>query len=69
MLAYAITSKSVSRHHAEIAPFRRGYRLTDLSRNSVFVNGLRVKGSHLLRNGDVVRLGTEELRFEALSQA
>ncbi|GAC1417904.1 MAG: hypothetical protein NVSMB53_16940 [Gemmatimonadaceae bacterium] len=63
-----LPSKSVSRRHAEITPFRLGYRLTDLSRNGVFVNGKRVKGSHLLRNGDVVRLGTEELRFEALSQ-
>jgi hypothetical protein len=60
-----LASKSVSRRHAEIAPFRRGYRLTDRSRNGVFVNGARVKGSHLLRNGDVVRLGSEELRFEA----
>jgi hypothetical protein len=60
-----LASKSVSRRHAEIAPFRLGYRLTDLSRNGVFVNGERVNGSHLLRNGDVVRLGTEELRFEA----
>ncbi len=63
-----LASKSVSRRHAEVAPFRLGYRLTDLSRNGVFVNGKRVKGSQLLRNGDVVRLGTEELRFEALLQ-
>ncbi|MDQ3673518.1 MAG: hypothetical protein M3365_03960 [Gemmatimonadota bacterium] len=31
----------------------------------MFINGERVKGSQPLRNGDVVRLGTEELRFEA----
>ena len=37
----------------------------DLSRNGVFVNGVRVKGSQSLHNGDIVRLGTEELRFEA----
>lgn len=60
-----LASKSVSRLHAEVAPFRRGYRLTDRSRNGVFVNGERVKGSHPLRNGDIIRLGTEELRFEA----
>lgn len=60
-----LASKSVSRRHAEIAPFRHGFRLTDRSRNGVFVNGARVKGSHFLRNGDVVRLGSEELRFEA----
>lgn len=60
-----LASKSVSRRHVEIVPFRLGYRLTDRSRNGVFVNGVRVKGSHLLSNGDVVRLGSEELRFEA----
>lgn len=60
-----LSSKSVSRRHAEIAAFRRGYRLTDLSRNGVFVNGVRVKGSQRLHNGDIVRLGAEELRFEA----
>jgi len=60
-----LSSKSVSRRHAEVAPFQSGYRLTDRSRNGVFINGDRVKGSQLLRNGDVVRLGNEELRFEA----
>lgn len=60
-----LASKSVSRRHAEVAPFRLGYRLTDRSRNGVFVNGERVKGSHQLVNGDIVRLGSEELRFEA----
>jgi ribosome-associated protein YbcJ (S4-like RNA binding protein) len=60
-----LASKSVSRRHAEIAPFRLGYRLTDRSRNGVFVNGVRVKRSEYLRNGDIVRVGTEELRFEA----
>lgn len=60
-----LASKSVSRRHAEIAPFQLGYRLTDRSRNGVFLNGVRVRDSHLLQNGDVVRLGTEEVRFEA----
>lgn len=60
-----LASKSVSRRHAEVAPFRTGYRLTDRSRHGVFVNGVQVKGTHLLQNGDVVRLGIEELRFEA----
>ncbi len=60
-----LASKSVSRRHAEIAPFQLGYRLTDRSRNGVFVNGERVKGSHQLQSGDIFRLGTEELRFEA----
>ncbi|HEU4748681.1 MAG TPA: FHA domain-containing protein [Gemmatimonadaceae bacterium] len=60
-----LASKSVSRRHAEIAPFQQGYRLTDQSRNGAFVNGTRVREPQILYNGDVIRLGTEELRFEA----
>jgi pSer/pThr/pTyr-binding forkhead associated (FHA) protein len=43
----------------------RGYVLTDLSRNGTFVNGRRINGSRALRVGDVVRVGDEELQFEA----
>lgn len=60
-----LASKSVSRHHAEVAPFQLGYRLTDRSRNGVFINGAQVREPQILYNGDVIRLGTEELRFEA----
>lgn len=55
----------VSRRHAEIVPAQAGYVLTDLSTNGVFVNGDRVKYSALLGRGDVVRLGSEEFRFDA----
>jgi hypothetical protein len=55
----------VSRRHAEIVPAQSGYVLTDLSTNGVFVNGDRVKYSALLGRGDVIRLGSEEFRFDA----
>jgi hypothetical protein len=55
----------VSRRHAEIVPAQAGYVLTDLSTNGVFVNGDRVKYSALLGRGDVIRLGSEEFRFDA----
>jgi hypothetical protein len=60
-----VPQADVSRRHAEIVPAQSGYVLTDLSTNGVLVNGNRVKYSVLLRRGDVIRLGSEELRFHA----
>ena len=60
-----VPQAEVSRRHAEIVPAPAGYVLTDLSTNGVFVNGDRVKYSALLGRGDVIRLGSEELRFYA----
>jgi len=60
-----IPEAEVSRRHAEIVPAQAGYVLTDLSTNGVFVNGDRVKYSALLGRGDVIRVGSEELRFHA----
>jgi hypothetical protein len=60
-----VPQADVSRRHAEIVPAQSGYVLTDLSTNGVLVNGSRVKYSVLLKRGDVIRLGSEELRFDA----
>ncbi|MFL5605028.1 MAG: FHA domain-containing protein, partial [Gemmatimonadaceae bacterium] len=60
-----IKSKAVSRRHASIAPGLLGYMITDESTNGVFVNGARIEGATLLHQGDRVRIGTTELRFEA----
>jgi FHA domain len=60
-----VPQPDVSRRHAEIVPAQAGYVLTDLSTNGVLVNGERVKYSMLLKRGDVIRLGSEELRFHA----
>lgn len=60
-----VPQDEVSRRHAEIAPGEQGYVVRDMSANGVFVNGTRVQGSQRLARADVVRVGTEELRFYA----
>lgn len=52
-----------SRHHCIIEPWQGGFRLRDLgSRNGTKLNESRIK-TEALDNGDVVMIGTTELRF------
>lgn len=60
-----LADKSVSRHHATIAPSLQGYLLTDTSANGVVVNDRKVDGSVVLGMRDSIRVGNVELRFEA----
>jgi ABC-type multidrug transport system ATPase subunit/pSer/pThr/pTyr-binding forkhead associated (FHA) protein len=62
---------SVSRFHAEVRRTPKGDVLTDHSSNGVFVNGIRVRGQHLLKNGDVLQLGPFKLTYDqhTLTQA
>lgn len=60
-----ITSKNVSRRHAEVVATPKGYLLVDSSTNGTFVNGERVSGQQLLARGDVIRCGEHEFRFYA----
>ena len=60
-----LSSNGVSRTHALITPSLLGYTLKDLSANGVWVNGARIDGLHVLGQGDVLRLGQEEFRFDA----
>lgn len=60
-----ITSKNVSRRHAEIMASPKGYVLVDSSTNGTFVNGQRIEGQHLLARGDVIQCGEYEFRFYA----
>lgn len=60
-----ITSNAVSRRHATIAPGVWGYTILDESTNGVLVNGTRIQRTALLRQGDVIRIGDVEYRFEA----
>jgi pSer/pThr/pTyr-binding forkhead associated (FHA) protein len=60
-----IPRRDVSRRHAVIRPSPDGYILRDLSTNGTYVNGRRVAESQVLGMGDVIRIGDEELRFEA----
>jgi pSer/pThr/pTyr-binding forkhead associated (FHA) protein len=60
-----LSSAGVSRQHARIESSLLGYTLKDTSANGVWLNGMRVEGHCLLGQGDVLRLGMEEFRFEA----
>lgn len=60
-----LAAKQVSRRHAVITPTLLGYELKDLSSNGVYVNGTKIKGTHLLRRADMIRIAKEEFRFYA----
>jgi pSer/pThr/pTyr-binding forkhead associated (FHA) protein len=59
-----VRGNSVSRRHASIAPVIGGFMLRDESANGTLVNGVRVVGTYLLGNGDVLRVQDEELVVE-----
>jgi hypothetical protein len=54
----------VSRNHAALMVSEEGVVVEDLgSRNGVKVNGQRITGSRKLMNGDVITIGSQELRY------
>lgn len=59
-----VSGAAVSRRHSIVRRSMRGYVVTDVSRNGTYLNGRRVRGARLLRNGDLLRIGEEEFRFE-----
>lgn len=57
---------NVSRRHAEVRALGTGFVVADLgSTNGTAVNGVRITGEQVLRDGDVISVGTTHLRFEA----
>jgi pSer/pThr/pTyr-binding forkhead associated (FHA) protein len=60
-----ITSKNVSRRHAEVLTSPKGYLVVDSSTNGTIVNGKRIEGQYLLARGDVIQCGEHEFRFYA----
>jgi pSer/pThr/pTyr-binding forkhead associated (FHA) protein len=60
-----LAGREVSRRHATIRPSIQGYVLVDSSTTGTYVNRRRVNGSQVLGMGDVIRIGDDELRFEA----
>jgi pSer/pThr/pTyr-binding forkhead associated (FHA) protein len=60
-----LAGREVSRRHATIRPSIQGYMLTDTSTTGTYVNRRRINGAQVLGMGDVIRIGDEELRFEA----
>lgn len=61
-----INDREVSRHHLRFTRGPEGYTVEDLgSTNGTFVNGKRVTGATLLKNGDLLGLGeTVTLGYE-----
>ena len=58
-----LADELASRHHCIIEPWQGGFRVRDLgSRNGTKLNEHRIK-TEALDNGDVVMIGTTELRF------
>jgi serine phosphatase RsbU (regulator of sigma subunit)/pSer/pThr/pTyr-binding forkhead associated (FHA) protein len=56
----------LSRHHAEIWREAQGFALKDLgSKNGTNLNGARLGGQQLLRDGDVISLGEHTLTFRS----
>jgi pSer/pThr/pTyr-binding forkhead associated (FHA) protein len=55
----------VSRLHAELERLGDGWTVADdgLSRNGTYVNGERIAGRRLLRDGDVIRVGQTSATF------
>ena len=60
-----VNQVGVSRKHAEIVSTDAGYQLRDLgSTNGSIVNRRKIeKSGHLLRDGDEIRLGTQNVSF------
>lgn len=60
----------ISRQHARILIEGDEARIADMgSRNGVRVNGRLVKGEQVLKDGDRIRLGTQELLFSMVGRA
>lgn len=61
-----ILDRSASRFHAEVFPVGGMWFVKDLdSKNGTFVNDERLKDEELLREGDVIKIGSTELVYEA----
>jgi diguanylate cyclase (GGDEF)-like protein len=59
-----VEDPSVSRHHAMISQHADHYELEDRESSSgTFVNGERISGRYRLQDGDVISLGSIQLRF------
>ena len=66
-----IVDEAVSRKHLQISPDgEQSYLAKDLSSaNGTFVNDAPIGNTHPLADGDILRLGTTELMFNAIDFA
>ncbi|MEZ4226881.1 MAG: FHA domain-containing protein [Polyangiaceae bacterium] len=57
-----LSNELASRQHCALKAESEGLMVTDLgSRNGTYVNGERIDGSHLLKPGDLIRIGSDVL--------
>jgi len=65
----SVVDTKMSRHHAEIRYDGQDFIAVDLeSANGTFVNGRRIRHRCRLKNGDALRLGGIQFRFERLDE-
>jgi signal transduction histidine kinase len=59
-----LSDRTVSRHHAEIAPANGGWVLRDLrSANGTYVNSIRIRQPVRLKHGDQIKIGATVLVY------
>lgn len=64
--AIVVGDLNVSRRHAEVRAVGSGFVVADLgSTNGTMVNGIKIGGEQVLRDGDIVSVGTTHMRYEA----
>jgi hypothetical protein len=64
--AVIVSDGNTSRHHAQIVRSGSGFAISDLnSTNGTYVNGQRLVADHRLDDGDLITVGSVQLRFEA----
>ncbi len=66
-IGLVLTDRTVSRHHADLRYETGRYVLYDHSANGTWVNGKLVAAAQPLRDGDSVKFGQVEFRFEVQS--
>src|SRR5262245_56431552 len=60
----ALDDAMVSRRHAALRVYAGGATIEDLgSRNGVLLNGIRIERPEPLRDGDQIRIGSQDLSF------
>ena len=61
-----ISEASISRSHASLVQTEKGVEVEDMgSTNGTFVNDVKTTGRSMLKDGDIIRLGTILLKFFA----
>ncbi len=65
---FVLRDQTVSRHHCQITPGEKGFRLRDLdSTNGTFVDGLRIEAA-FLKTSCLIRVGFTTCQFEVLDE-